>query len=54
MTVDTEKDPQAESPVVSPRSPSSLSNESTEPVVTLKTWIVASVLLYDLSIAERG
>ncbi|KAJ5874568.1 uncharacterized protein N7529_002998 [Penicillium soppii] len=44
MTVDTEKDPQAESPVVSPRSPSSLSNESTEPVVTLKTWIVASIL----------
>ncbi|KAK4870079.1 hypothetical protein LT330_005133 [Penicillium expansum] len=45
MAGDTEKDSvQAGSPMETPSSPSTVSNESTEPVVTLKTWIVSSIL----------
>lgn len=52
MAVDTEKDLPVASPTVAPSSPSSLSNESAAPVVTLKTWIVSSVLNFDLSILD--
>ncbi|KAJ5958950.1 uncharacterized protein N7479_006100 [Penicillium vulpinum] len=44
MAVDTEKNTvHAGSPTETPRSPS-VANESIEPVVTLKTWIVSSIL----------
>jgi hypothetical protein len=52
MAVDAEKEIQV-GPPTAPSSPSSLSNESIEPVVTLKTWIVASVLLSDLLIMKQ-
>lgn len=43
MAVDTEKDSvQAGSPIETPGSPV---DETTEPVVTLKTWIVSSVCM---------
>ncbi|CAG7921994.1 unnamed protein product [Penicillium olsonii] len=43
MAVDTEKDLPT-GPTVAPSSPSSLSDDSAAPVVTLKTWIVSSIL----------
>ncbi|KAJ5360074.1 Major facilitator superfamily domain general substrate transporter [Penicillium concentricum] len=45
MAVDTEKSPiQAGSSTGTPSSPSTVSNKSNEPVVTLETWIVSSTL----------